>query len=184
MIDWCCILVWVAVTAAIGVPLFLAGVTATTNLVVLNIVGAIVVIVPVVLGAAWCESRPAGATPGKRVMRLVVLSGTNRLPYRLALLRNFLKLGVPWLVGHAAVFAIVSSSASTEVPAGVWVLTGLAYLIPIVWIVSLFVGDRRTPYDRICGTDVTRVGPASVAPPRPPPPRSRRAPPGSRRPRP
>ena len=157
LIDWCCILAWVAATAAVGVPLFLAGVIVRTNVVVLNLVGAIVVIVPVVVAAAWCESRPIGATPGKRAMGLVVQSGSIRLPYRLALLRNLLKLGVPWLIGHAAVFAIVSSSnASNEVPTGVWMLTGLAYLIPIVWIVSLFVGDRRTPYDRICGTNVSR----------------------------
>jgi hypothetical protein len=157
LIDWCCVLVWVAATAAVGVPLLLAGVIVTTNLVVLNLVGAIVVIVPVVVAAAWCESRPIGATPGKRVLGLVVRSGSTQLPYRVALLRNVLKLGVPWLIGHAAVYAIVSSSnASNEVPSGVWVLTGLAYLIPIVWIVSLFVGDRRTPYDRIGGTTVSR----------------------------
>lgn len=157
LIDWCCILVWVAATAAVGVPLFLAGVIATTSVVVLNIVGATVVIVPVVVAAAWCESRPSGATPGKRATGLLVRWGSIRVPYRLALLRNVLKLGVPWLIGHAAVFAIVSSSnASNEVPAGVWVPTGLAYLIPIVWIVSLFVRDRRTPYDRICGTTVSR----------------------------
>lgn len=157
LIDWSCILVWVAATAAVGVPLFWAGVITTTNVVVLNIVGAIVVIVPVVAAAAWCESRPGGATPGKRAMGLIVRAGGIRLPYRVALLRNLLKLGAPWLIGHAAVYDLASgSNAGGEVPPGVWVLTGIAYLIPIVWIVSLFVGDRRTPYDRICGTDVSR----------------------------
>ena len=137
--------------------MFVAGVTVVINLAVLNLVGAIVVIVPVVLAVAWCESRPIGATPGKRAMGLVVRLGSVRLPYRLALLRNLLKLGVPGLIGHTAVFAIVSSSnASNGVPTGVRALTGLAYLIPVVWIVSLFVGDRRTPYDRICGTTVSR----------------------------
>ena len=157
LIDWCCILVWVAATAAIGVPLLLVGVITVTNVIVLNLVGAIVVIVPVVGAAAWCESTPRGATPGKRAMGLVVQSGSIRLPYRLALLRNALKLGVPWLIGHAAVFAIVNSSNAGNVPAGVWVLTGLAYLIPIIWIISLFVGDHRTPYDRICSTHVLRT---------------------------
>lgn len=163
LIDWCCILVWAAATAAVGVPLFLAGVTVTTNPIVLNLVGAIVIIVPVVVAASWCESRPTGATPGKRAMGLEVRAGSIRLPYRLALLRNLLKLGVPWLIGHAAVYAIVSSSsANHEVPAGVWVLTGFAYLIPIVWIVSLFVGGGRTPYDRICGTAVVHKTLASA----------------------
>ncbi|KNC18856.1 hypothetical protein AC792_09705 [Arthrobacter sp. RIT-PI-e] len=156
-IDWCCILVWVAVTLAVGVPLFLAGIIVTTNMVVLNLVGAIMVIVPVVLDVAWCESRLVAATPGKRAMGLIVYSSSTQMPYRLALLRNILKLGMPWLIGHAAVFAIVSSSHSSNlVPTGVWVLTGLAYLMPIIWIISLFVGDQRTPYDRICGTTVLR----------------------------
>ena len=157
LIDWGCILVWVAATAAIGVPLFLGGVITAMNDLALNVIGAVVVIIPVVLAAAWCESRRSGATPGKRVMGLVVRAGTDRPAFRLALLRNTLKLGVPWLIGHAAVFAIVSSSgAGDAVPAGVWVLTGLAYLIPIVWVASLFVGQGRTPYDRICGTEVVR----------------------------
>ena len=157
LIDWCCILVWVAVTAAVGVPLYLAGGITTTNVVMLNIVGAIVFGVPVVVATARCESRQRGATPGKRAMGLIIRAAGIRLPYRVALLRNVLKLGVPWLIGHAAVYALASgSNTGDEVPAGVWALTGLAYLIPVVWIVSLFVGERRTPYDRICGTDVSR----------------------------
>ena len=35
-------------------------------------------------------------------------------------------------------------------------LTGVAYAIPLVWIVSLFVAGGRTPYDRISGTTVVR----------------------------
>ncbi|GAA4368761.1 hypothetical protein GCM10023152_06530 [Agromyces bauzanensis] len=39
---------------------------------------------------------------------------------------------------------------------GAWVLTAAAYVIPLVWIVSLFVAGGRTPYDRISGTMVVR----------------------------
>ena len=156
LIDWGCILVWVAATAAIGVPLYLAGVITALNITALNIVGALVIVVPVVTAAAWCESRSVQATPGKRAMGLVVREGPARAKFRVALLRNVLKLGVPWLIGHAAVFAIVSSSGvSDSVPIAVWVLTALAYVIPIIWILSLFIGVGRTPYDRICGTNVT-----------------------------
>ncbi len=163
LIDWSCILAWVAATAAVGVPLFLGGVITTSNLVVLNVVAAVLIVVPVVVAAAWCESRPGGGTPGKRITGLSVQRGSLRLSFRRALLRNSLKLGVPWLIGHAAVYAIVSSSnVGDQVPFGVWVLTGLAYVIPIVWVVSLFVGDRRTPYDRISGTDVTRQIPRTT----------------------
>ena len=157
LIDWACILAWVAVTAAIGVPLYLAGIIAPAGLLTLNAIGALVVVIPVVLGAAWFESRPVAATPGKRALGLFVQTGAGRPPFRVALARNALKIGMPWLIGHAAVFAIVTSSATTEtVPVGVWVLTGAAYVIPLVWVVSLFVAGGRTPYDRITGTEVGR----------------------------
>ena len=157
LIDWACILGWVALTAAIGVPLYLAGMTASAGPVALNVIGALVVVVPVVLGAAWFESRPVAATPGKRALGLVVRTDAGRPPFRTALVRNLVKIGVPWLIGHAAVVAIVSGSATIDpIPVGVWVLTGLAYVIPALWIVSLFVAGGRTPYDLISGTDVVR----------------------------
>lgn len=159
LIDWTCILAWVAITAAIGVPLHLAGIIAPTGYGALNLTAALVVVVPVVVGAAWFESRSVAATPGKRVMRLRVRTTGGRPPFRIALLRNALKIGVPWLIGHAAVFAIVASSGTTDpVPVWVWLLTGAAYLIPLIWIGSLFIAGGRTPYDRAIGTDVVRDG--------------------------
>lgn len=38
----------------------------------------------------------------------------------------------------------------------VWALTAAAYVLPIIYAVSLFFGKDRTPYDRITGTEVTR----------------------------
>jgi uncharacterized RDD family membrane protein YckC len=160
LIDWTIILVWVGITAAIGVPLRLAGIVAPTGFGTLNLIAALVVVVPVVGGATWFESRSVAATPGKRVMRLRVRTAGGRPSFRVALLRNTLKIGVPWLIGHAAVFAIVASSGTTDpVPVGVWLLTGAAYLIPIIWVGSLFVAGGRTPYDRVTGTDVVRDAP-------------------------
>lgn len=162
LIDWVCILGWVGLTAAVGVPLYLAGVIAPTGLVALNVIGALVVVIPTVVGAAWFESRERAATPGKRVLGLEVRTDAGRPRFRVALVRNALKIGVPWLIGHAAVFAIVTSSADAgAVPAGVWVLTGAAYVIPVVWVVSLFVAGGRTPYDRVSATTV--VHPATPA---------------------
>ncbi|MEV1128547.1 RDD family protein [Agromyces sp. NPDC049794] len=167
LIDWACILGWVGLTAAIGVPLYLAGVTPSMDVATLNLVGALVVVVPAVVGAAWFESRRRAATPGKRVLDLEVRTdaGSPRLP--VALLRNALKIGVPWLIGHAAVFAITSSSADDgTVAVGVWVLTAAAYVIPLAWIVLLFVAGGRTPYDRLSGTTVVRrPAPAIAEPP-------------------
>jgi hypothetical protein len=69
-------------------------------------------------------------------------------------LRNSLKIGVPWTIGHAAVFSIVQASGSGPVPASVWLLTVVAYMLPIMYVVPLFVGQGRTPYDLISGTVV------------------------------
>ena len=71
------------------------------------------------------------------------------------MVRNLLKIAVPWLLGHTAVFAIVtSSSGSNGVPTGVWILTAAAYILPIIYVVSLFIADGRVPYDRVAGTNV------------------------------
>jgi len=40
------------------------------------------------------------------------------------------------------------------VPVSVWLLTVVAYVLPIMYVVSLFVGQGRTPYDLISGTVV------------------------------
>ncbi len=50
----------------------------------------------------------------------------------------------------------LAASAAASVPLAVWVLTAAAYVLPIVHFASLFIGSRRTPYDRICGTVVLR----------------------------
>lgn len=62
-IDCACVLGWVGMTAAIGVPLYRAGFVRIKNLLTLNLIGALVVVVPVVIGAAILESRASGVTP-------------------------------------------------------------------------------------------------------------------------
>ncbi|MBO0811348.1 MAG: RDD family protein [Microlunatus sp.] len=150
-IDWCCILGWVAVVAAVGIPLYRAGVVSLAGLLAQNLVG-LVVIIPVVAAAAWRESSPGSATPGKRALGLSVRyrSAGRRLPR--ALLRNVLKIGLPWAIGHLAVFAIVD--AGDQLPGWVGWLTAAAYLLPVLWVVSLALPGARTIYDRLSGTDV------------------------------
>lgn len=155
LIDWACILPWIAVTGAIGIPLYLNGVTQTTGLLMANLVGALVMVVPVVVAAAWCESRSVSATPGKRALRLRVSAGARHSRFRVTVVRNLLKIGLPWILGHAGVYAIVASSqGSTSTPIGVWTLIAAAYAIPIIYVTSLFVAGGRTPYDRITGLNV------------------------------
>lgn len=148
LIDWLCILGWVAVTAAVGVPLYLTGVIHIANQVVLNVVAALVMIVPVTVGTALLESGPNAASVGKRARGLaVVTAGTGSpLPFSRSLVRAGLKIMLPWLLGHAAVYGIVGAGGGSP-PTWVWVVTVGAYVLPAVWIASLFVGSGRTPYD-------------------------------------
>lgn len=155
LIDWLCISVWVGATAAVGVPLYLAGVFRPEGMLLSNVVAALVIVLPVVLAAGALESRWSGATPGKRILRLKVSGRAGRPTFGEALLRNALKLGVPWLLGHAAVSAIVlTSSTQAPTPFWVWALTGAAYVLPVIYLVTVFTGSGRTPYDRLARTQV------------------------------
>jgi hypothetical protein len=159
LLDWACILGWVAITAAIGIPLFLSGVTVGLSAGILNLVAALVIVVPVTCGQALLESSSREASVGKRARRLMVvnISSGERVSFARALSRNALKIKLPWLIGHAAVFALVLSNPSTAgVSPGVWLLTVAAYVLPIAYVVSLFIGTGRMPYDRIAGTFVMK----------------------------
>jgi uncharacterized RDD family membrane protein YckC len=155
LIDWLCVLGWVAVTAVVGVPLYLSGVTAAVGQVGLNVIATVVTVVPVVLWLSVSESSRQ-ATVGKRVRGLKVVDAATGAPvsFARALVRNTLKIGVPWLIGHAAAIAIVGASAEASVPPQVWVLTAVAYVLPLSYVVSLFIGSGRTPYDFVARTVV------------------------------
>ncbi|MDN5762969.1 MAG: RDD family protein [Microlunatus sp.] len=159
LIDCLWILAWAMVTASLGVPAYRAGWIQPASMIGLNLIGAVVVVVPVVAAAAWFESRAVSATPGKRLLNLVVLSPTGCPAFLAALLRNAVKIGLPWLIGHAAVFAIVATSSrgTGSIPIWVWVLTGVAYAIPVLYLVSLFAAGGRTVYDRLSHTTVQRI---------------------------
>lgn len=159
IVDWCCVLAWVCVVAAIGIPLYLLGITGTLPVVWLNLMATATLIVPVTVGLAALESSTREASLGKRATGLTVVSARTgtRLGFPRALARNALKLAVPWMIGHAAVYEIVDASATGSVPISTWVLTAIAYILPITYVVSLFVGTGRTPYDRICATEVVKA---------------------------
>lgn len=158
VVDWACILVWVAITAAIGVPLFLSGITGGLSIPALNAVATIVLVLPVTVGLALLEASTRESTFGKRVRRLRVVDSLtgSRVPLGRALLRNLVKVAIPWTLGHAAVYALIASGPDAPPAVGVWALTAAAYVLPIAYVVSLFVGDGRTPYDRLARTRVLR----------------------------
>ena len=159
VIDCLCILVWVVVVAAVGVPLYLAGITGGLTVVAQNILATVILVVPVTLMLAGFESSAREASIGKRVRHLLVVNSRTgqRVSFRRALARNTMKLAVPWTVGHAAVYSIVAASAAGSIPPSIWVITAFAYVLPLGYIASLFFGTGRSPYDRISGTTATLV---------------------------
>lgn len=166
LIDWLFMSVWFALIAAVALPLLLVGATASLPPVGQNALAALVTVVPITIALAVLESGPRQSTPGKRARRLVVQDARtgDALPFRRALLRNAVKIALPWAVGHAAVYAIVGASGAAtgsggSLPPGVQAATATAYLLPAVWFASLLIGSGRTPYDRIAGTVVARAAP-------------------------
>jgi uncharacterized RDD family membrane protein YckC len=155
LIDWVCILAWVAIVAAIGVPLYLTGAMPLFDAGVENLFAFILIIAPITLALGWRESSVRQATPGKRVRRLIVVSAVTggRIRFGRALARNALKIALPWEFGHTVTFTLAASGGI--VPPWIVPVAALTYALPIVYVVTLFVGDGRTLYDRIAGTVVT-----------------------------
>jgi len=159
LIDWALILGWAAIVAAVSVPLYLAGVTSSWGNLELNLVAALVLVLPTTIVMAVQEAGPRQATIGKRARRLRVVEARTggTVTFLRALTRNAVKVAVPWLIGHAAVYAIVGSSGDDTVPPWAVVLTVGSYVLPISYVVSLVVGGGRTPYDWLSGTKVVSV---------------------------
>jgi uncharacterized RDD family membrane protein YckC len=117
--------------------------------------------VPVSLWFAVSEAAPRGATPGKRLLGLRVVSSEGGPVGRgRSLLRTALKLTLPWELAHTAVWSLLTWPGDPDAPA-VAVLLGVANAVIVVDLVSLFVGSRRTPYDRVAGTIVVHRPPAA-----------------------
>ena len=156
LVDWLCFLVWLGLLAAVGIPLYLSGATSQWPAVTTNVVSALVTAVPLTIFLAVLESGTRQATIGKRVLGLKVVGAKDgeRLSFGMALLRNALKIAVPWTIGHAAAIGLVSSP---EVGPGLAVLTAAAYVLPIGYVITLFTGEGRTPYDRAGRARVVRA---------------------------
>lgn len=167
LIDLACMLPWIGVVAAAGAVLYTTGVTGAVGDVTGNIVGFFTVIVPITIAAAGFDESARHATPGKRILRLRVLSGTTSAPasgltargpgFARALLRNAIKYAFAWELAHTAVFALVSST--TETPAWVVIVLVTSYSIPLVSL-ALLVATGRPLHDRIAHTSVEALAPA------------------------
>jgi uncharacterized RDD family membrane protein YckC len=159
-VDYGFIAVYLGFLTVVGVLGRAVGVLPTeistpTGRVVAQLVVFAVLTLPVTAWFAGWEATPRGATPGKRLLGLRVLTTSGqRVALPRSLLRTALKITIPWELAHTAVWNLLvwpgDSSATVDM-----LLLGMANVAIAVYVVLLFVGSRRTPYDRATGTFVT-----------------------------
>jgi uncharacterized RDD family membrane protein YckC len=120
-----------------------------------NALAMALVIAPATAWAAWCEARPRGATVGKRLLRLRVIDERTRaLPSgRQALVRNLIKITLPWELGHTVALGFVSL-ADDPVPLWLWVLTVITYGWVLANLFLLVVPSGKPAHDRLARTVV------------------------------
>jgi uncharacterized RDD family membrane protein YckC len=154
LLDLLLVLAWVTVLAAIGALLWTVGAAGALDPVAGNVVGFVTLVAPVTVVAARLES--GRGTPGKRARRLRVVGVDGSAPgFGRALLRNALKIALPWELGHTVVFALFGTT--TAPGAGVVVLIAATYVLPLAYLATLVIPPRRALYDRIAGTAVVRA---------------------------
>lgn len=146
---------WIGVVAAAGAVLWVTGVTRVLDPLVGNIVGFVTLIAPITVTASGFEGRHRHATPGKRALRVTVeRSIGGGAGFARSLVRNGIKYGLPWELGHTAVFAWFGTT--TAPPLWVTVVLVLAYAIPIVSLGLLLVTGRAL-HDWVARTTVAPV---------------------------
>ena len=108
---------------------------------------------PVLIAFAILESGSKQGTVGKRIFKLRVhgTEGISAVSFPRAIVRNLLKLAVPFFILHMAIVAGITGGLS--------LISGIAISIPLIlvlsYVVSIFVGQKRTLYDFAVATTVT-----------------------------
>jgi uncharacterized RDD family membrane protein YckC len=126
-----------------------------------ELLGFIILVLPVGVYLYLCEASERQATVGKRVLSLRVVGaatgGTLTKPR--VLVRTIVKL-LPWEVAHFMVWQAVAVTATGATDFPVWLTVGMvvANVLPLLYIgMVLFQKDRRGPHDLIAGSKVIRT---------------------------
>ncbi len=114
------------------------------------------VTLPIVIYFAVSESSRWQATIGKRVLRLQVKAYRGGRPPLLRTLLRAVAKFAPWELAHTGVWHVPGTPFVSEPAAFNYAIWITATLLALWWFASLWLGDGRTPYDRIAGTVVTR----------------------------
>lgn len=161
-VDWLVVIGYAAALVPLG--LLLDGRSPQWSPATWNLVSFGLLIVPVTGWLAFWEAAPRGASPGKRLLRLRVLTTDGSgLQFPRALVRNGLKVALPWELGHTAAFTLAEPSAAGPAMVAAAACGIAACAIAAGYAISLFLGSGRTPYDRAAGSSVGRGDAAPAA---------------------
>lgn len=156
---WCVDWLIISLYAGALVPLGLVLVDRSVRLSPLewNALSFVILIAPATVWLAACEEGGRGATPGKRLLRLRVrtLDG-DRLGRRRALARNALKIALPWELGHTGAFLLADPHAGPAMSAIGIASACAACAMAAGYVVTLFTGSGRAPYEWATATRVER----------------------------
>jgi uncharacterized RDD family membrane protein YckC len=150
LVDW--LLISAYAVALVPFGLLISDTVADLPVAALNAGAFLITVLPVTVWLAAWERGGRGATPGKRVFGLRTVGPDGGPPgWRRALVRNAVKVALPWELGHTAAFTLVRDTDSILA----MVCGYAACLIALVYVVML-LATGRTPYDRLSGTSVRR----------------------------
>src|SRR5690625_240461 len=113
--------------------------------------------VAAMLVAARQESGPTGATLGKQHQRLQVTSREgHRLSYGRALLRNAIKIAIPWQLGHTVAVGTAFGGFDEKDPLTLGA-TLVVHPLLAALISSVVFGEGYAMHDRIAGSQVRPI---------------------------
>ena len=153
-VDWLIISLYAGALVPLG--LWLYGNSVRLSALGGNAVSFVILIVPATVWLTAWEASGSGATPGKRLLRLRVRTLQGGRPgWRRAVVRNAMKIALPWELGHTAAFLLADSRTGAFGALVGMVCAFLACGLAAGYVGALFIGHGRTPYDRAAATEVT-----------------------------
>lgn len=154
LIDLGLVLAWAGLLVGIAMGLRLAGVPLNLPPLQLNLLGGVLVGLPVIVGLTLTEGGRYEASPGKQWSGLRVRRMDGRALGRpRALLRNLVKIALPAVLGHAAVLSLLTGQTSPDVV----VLVAIALSLPLSYLLVVCFGEQRGPWDLLCDAEVISV---------------------------
>jgi uncharacterized RDD family membrane protein YckC len=160
LLDYLLIAAYLVLMTAVSLGLRASPVQAGFNSaisqpVTAELLGFVLLTLPVVLYFALCEASPLRATLGKRALRLAVVEANGgQLTTRRALLREAVRF-LPWELSHALLWRVALSPEHGSISFRVIAGFGVVYALVLLYLATLFIGSQhRTAYDRLAGSIV------------------------------